>query len=136
MNMSCSSRQNSLRCIYTYFFWKWHEKTHRGALTLTYYVEIKMKRCERGRVSDYRSTSEKKFEVAECLDLSLFVTHTLSHSLASSFSLFHLSELMNRCCRNVECRMMDCASGGRSQLGKERERAWETFMIFQPFRPY
>jgi len=80
-------------------------------------------RCVRGKLSVYDSTSGKKklnSEVAERPSLS--VTHTLSHSHASSVSLFHLSELMNRCCRAVECRMMDCASGGRSQLGKERER--------------
>ncbi len=91
-----------------------------------------MKRCERGRVSVYRSTSGKKiYRLLNVLSRPLsFITHTLSHSLASSFSLFHLSELMNRCCRAVECRMMDCASGGRSQLGKERERGARDFYDF------
>ncbi len=123
MNMSCSSHQNGLRRIYTYFSWKWHEKTHEGALALTDDVEIKMKRCERESVSLLFYLRKKNRGCwISCLGFSLFVTHTLSHSLTSSFSLFHLSELMNRCCRTVECRMMDCASGGRSQLGKERER--------------
>lgn len=119
--MSYSSHQS----IYTHFL---PEMTHAGAQTLTDDVEFEMKWCERGRLSVYCSTSGKKIDVelrccwTSWLGLSRSVTHTLSHSLGSSFSLFHLSELMNRCCRAVECRMMDCASGGRSQLGKERER--------------
>lgn len=137
LNMSYSSHQS----IYTHFL---PEMTHAGAQTLTDDVEFEMKWCERGRLSVYCSTSGKKIDVelrccwTSWLGLSRSVTHTLSHSLGSSFSLFHLSELMNRCCRAVECRMMDCASGGRSQLGKEREResVRVSFMISQPSKTY
>lgn len=55
-SMSYGSHQNSLKCIYTYFSFKWQVNTHAGALTLADDVEIKMKRCERGRVSVYHST--------------------------------------------------------------------------------
>lgn len=72
--------------------------------------------------------------------LSLYVCVSLTHFHSSLLSCFHLSVLMNRCYKAVECGMMECASGSLSQMGRGLVCmhvcvcALDMPMLFQPAR--